>query len=120
MIPAVFEYHRPSTLQDAVALLSQLGDGAKVLAGGQSLIPLMKLRLASQRHVVDLNRIAGLGSIAERDGALVPGRAGRLQEFFQERVRPFVHDTARRVTTERPRGAGVTPRPAGRLRSIVV
>ena len=60
MIPAVFEYHRPSTLQDAIALLGRLGDEAKVLAGGQSLIPLMKLRLASPRHVVDLNEELGM------------------------------------------------------------
>jgi aerobic carbon-monoxide dehydrogenase medium subunit len=73
MIPAPFEYHRPATLQDAIALLGRLGDGAKVLAGGQSLIPLMKLRLAAPAHVVDLNRIPGLASIAERDGALVIG-----------------------------------------------
>ena len=81
MIPAAFEYHRPSTLQDAVALLGRLGEEAKVLAGGQSLIPLMKLRLASPRHVVDLNRITGLGSIAERDGALVIGALVRESEL---------------------------------------
>src|SRR5262247_1430756 len=65
MIPATFEYHRPSTLQEAVALLGRLGEDAKVLAGGQSLIPLMKLRLASPRHVVDVNRIPGLGAITD-------------------------------------------------------
>ena len=81
MIPAAFEYHRPSTLQDAIALLGRLGEDAKVLAGGQSLIPLMKLRLASPRHVVDLNRITGLGSIAERDGALVIGALVRESEL---------------------------------------
>lgn len=81
MIPAVFEYHRPSTLPDAIALLGRLGEDAKVLAGGQSLIPLMKLRLASPRHVVDLNRITGLGSIAERDGALVIGALVRESEL---------------------------------------
>lgn len=81
MIPAAFEYHRPSTLPDAIALLGRLGDDAKVLAGGQSLIPLMKLRLASPRHVVDLNRITGLGSIAERDGALVIGALVRESEL---------------------------------------
>lgn len=81
MIPAAFEYHRPSTLQDAVALLARLGEDAKVLAGGQSLIPLMKLRLVSPRHVVDLNRIPGLGSIAERDGALVIGALVRESEL---------------------------------------
>jgi carbon-monoxide dehydrogenase medium subunit len=81
MIPATFEYHRPSTLQDAVALLGRLGEDAKVLAGGQSLIPLMKLRLASPRHVVDLNRIGGLDGIAERDGALVIGALVRESEL---------------------------------------
>jgi carbon-monoxide dehydrogenase medium subunit len=81
MIPAAFEYHRPSTLQDAVALLGRLGKDAKVLAGGQSLIPLMKLRLVSPRHVVDLNRITGLGSIAERDGVLVIGALVRESEL---------------------------------------
>jgi carbon-monoxide dehydrogenase medium subunit len=81
MIPAAFEYHRPATLPDALALLGRLGDDAKVLAGGQSLIPLMKLRLVSPRHVVDLNRIAGLGSIAERDGALVIGALVRESEL---------------------------------------
>jgi carbon-monoxide dehydrogenase medium subunit len=81
MIPAAFEYHRPSTLQDAVALLGRLGDDAKLLAGGQSLIPLMKLRLVSPRHVVDLNRITELGSIAERDGALVIGALVRESEL---------------------------------------
>jgi carbon-monoxide dehydrogenase medium subunit len=81
MIPAAFEYHRPSTLPDAIALLGRFGGDAKVLAGGQSLIPLMKLRLASPRHVVDLNRITGLGSIAERDGALVIGALVRESEL---------------------------------------
>ena len=81
MIPAAFEYHRPSTLQEALALLGRLGGDAKVLAGGQSLIPLMKLRLASPRHLVDVNRIPGLGSIAERDGALVIGALVRESEL---------------------------------------
>jgi len=81
MIPAAFEYHRPATLQDAIALLGRLGGDAKVLAGGQSLIPLMKLRLASPRHVVDVNRIPGLGTIAEKDGALVIGALVRESEL---------------------------------------
>ena len=81
MIPASFEYHRPATLPDAIALLGRLGEDAKVLAGGQSLIPLMKLRLASPRHVVDINRIAGLGTIAEKDGALVIGALVRESDL---------------------------------------
>ena len=99
MIPAAFEYHSPSTLQDAVALLSQLGDGAKVLAGGQSLIPLMKLRLVSPRHVVDLNRISGLGAIAEQGGTLVIGALVRESELeASELVRhrfPILADACR-------------------------
>ena len=81
MIPAVFEYHRPTTLQDAIALLGRLGEDAKILAGGQSLIPLMKLRLTSPRHVVDVNRIPGLGAIVEKDGALVIGALVRESEL---------------------------------------
>jgi carbon-monoxide dehydrogenase medium subunit len=81
MIPAPFEYHRPASLPDAIALLGRLGGDAKVLAGGQSLIPLMKLRLASPPHVVDLNRIPGLASIAEKDGALVIGALVRESEL---------------------------------------
>jgi carbon-monoxide dehydrogenase medium subunit len=73
MIPAPFEYHRPASLQDAVALLGRFGDDAKLLAGGQSLIPLMKLRLTSPRHVIDVNRVPGLATLDERDGALVIG-----------------------------------------------
>ena len=60
MIPAAFEYHAPGSLGEATALLARLGEDAKVLSGGQSLIPLMKLRLASPRHLVDINGIPGL------------------------------------------------------------
>ncbi|PYN85740.1 MAG: carbon monoxide dehydrogenase, partial [Candidatus Rokuibacteriota bacterium] len=51
MIPAAFEYHAPTSIAEAIGLLAQLGDDAKVLSGGQSLIPLMKLRLANPRHL---------------------------------------------------------------------
>ena len=59
MLPSAFEYHRPSTLDEALALLTEHGEDAKVLAGGQSLIPLMKLRFAAPGHLIDVNRIAG-------------------------------------------------------------
>jgi aerobic carbon-monoxide dehydrogenase medium subunit len=74
-----FAYAKPRSLAEAFDLLER--PGAKVLAGGQSLIPLMKLRLASPRHIVDLNRIGGLGAIAERDGALVIGALVRESEL---------------------------------------
>jgi aerobic carbon-monoxide dehydrogenase medium subunit len=81
MIPAPFEYHRVGSIEEAVGLLSRLGGDAKVLAGGQSLIPLMKLRLATPRHVVDIGRIPGLGSITERDGVLAVGALVRESEL---------------------------------------
>ena len=73
MKPAPFEYHAPSTAADAANLLAELGDGAKVLAGGQSLIPMLALRLAVFEHLVDIGRIAELKGIERRDGALWVG-----------------------------------------------
>src|SRR2546423_9962075 len=70
MLPAAFEYHAPRTMDEALGLLDELGDDAKVLAGGQSLIPLLKLRFASPAHLVDINKIKDLDFIQERDGTL--------------------------------------------------
>src|SRR4029453_10812905 len=67
MLPSRFEYHRPDSLEEALHLLAEYGDEAKVLAGGQSLIPVMKLRLAAPAHLVDIGRL-GLDSIPEADG----------------------------------------------------
>lgn len=67
MQPRQFEYHSPATVREAVQLLGLYGDDAKLLAGGQSLIPLMKLRIASPQHVVDLGRVEGLSYI-KREG----------------------------------------------------
>jgi carbon-monoxide dehydrogenase medium subunit len=60
MIPALFDYHAPQTLEEAVALLERHRDDAKVLSGGQSLLPLLKLRLGAAGHLVDIGRIPGL------------------------------------------------------------
>jgi aerobic carbon-monoxide dehydrogenase medium subunit len=68
--PASFEYFAPTTLDEALSMLDRYGDEAKVLAGGQSLIPVLKLRFAVPRAVVDINRIDGLDTLAEEDGAL--------------------------------------------------
>jgi aerobic carbon-monoxide dehydrogenase medium subunit len=73
MYPARFEYHAPTSVDEALALLERYGDEGKVLAGGQSLIPLMKLRFASPRALVDLNRVQGLDTIEEKDGRLSIG-----------------------------------------------
>lgn len=73
MIPPPFEYLVPHSLPDAIALLEEHGSDAKILAGGQSLIPLMKLRLANPAILVDLQKIPGLGTLEERDGTLIIG-----------------------------------------------
>ncbi len=73
MKPAAFAYHAPRTAAAAVDLLAELGDGAKVLAGGQSLIPLLALRLAAFDHLVDIGRIEELKGVERRDGALWVG-----------------------------------------------
>lgn len=62
MIPAAFEYHAPTSVGEAAALLAKHGGDAKVLSGGQSLIPMMKLRLATPRHVVDINHVSLVAS----------------------------------------------------------
>jgi aerobic carbon-monoxide dehydrogenase medium subunit len=99
MIPAAFEYHAPTSLAEATALLARLGEDAKVLSGGQSLIPLMKLRLASPPHVVDINGIPGLTGITETDGALRIGALAResdLEESALVRQRyPLLYETSR-------------------------
>ena len=73
MIPASFEYHRPKSLAEAVGLLADLGEEARALAGGHSLIPMMKLRLATPEHLVDLAGIGGLKGIRAEGGDIVVG-----------------------------------------------
>jgi carbon-monoxide dehydrogenase medium subunit len=73
MYPAAFEYHAPTSIQDALGLLGRLGDEAKILAGGHSLIPMMKLRLAQPKHLIDLRKVPGLAGIREEGGTLVIG-----------------------------------------------
>jgi len=77
MIPPPFDYHAPKTLPDALALLGQFGDEAKVLSGGQSLLPMMKLRFAQPAHLVDIGRIPGLDYIKEEGGFLKIGALAR-------------------------------------------
>lgn len=73
MIPNTFEYFAPTSLQEAISLLSNYRDEAKILAGGHSLIPLMKLRLASPKYIIDLGRISNLGYVQESDGNISIG-----------------------------------------------
>jgi len=71
--PSAFEYHAPRSIDEAVALLAELGDSAKVLAGGQSLLPMISLRLAYFDHLVDVGRISELRGIQTEDAAVVIG-----------------------------------------------
>jgi carbon-monoxide dehydrogenase medium subunit len=83
MIPAAFEYSRPETLADALRLLGSGQDGVKVIAGGQSLLPLLKLRLAHAEHLVDVGRLAELKGIREgADGGLVIGATTTYREVL--------------------------------------
>jgi carbon-monoxide dehydrogenase medium subunit len=101
MIPAGFEYHAPTSVGEATGLLARLGEDAKVLSGGQSLIPLLKLRLASPRHLVDINRIPGLAYVKEADGTLRIGALARevdLDESAVVRERyPLIADATRAI-----------------------
>jgi carbon-monoxide dehydrogenase medium subunit len=73
MIPPSFDYHVPNSVNDAIGMLKKYGSEAKILSGGMSLIPLMKLRLAEPAHLIDINRISGLDHIKEADGFLRVG-----------------------------------------------
>ena len=93
MKPAPFEYFDPRTVDEAVALLETHGDDAKVLAGGQSLVPMLALRVARPAAVVDVNRVAGLDGLRQNGttvsiGALVRQRA--LERWAAERAPLFI------------------------------
>jgi carbon-monoxide dehydrogenase medium subunit len=73
MYPASFEYHRAASVEEAIGLLTRYRDDAKLLAGGHSLVPMMKLRLAQPKHVIDIGRVTGLAGIREEGGQIVIG-----------------------------------------------
>jgi carbon-monoxide dehydrogenase medium subunit len=81
MIPPAFEYLRPKTIPEAITLLQQHGEDAKILSGGQSLIPMMKLRIARPGYLIDINRISGLSYIKEEGGFLKIGGLTREAEL---------------------------------------
>jgi carbon-monoxide dehydrogenase medium subunit len=89
MIPPAFEYLRPATIPEAIALLQQHGEDAKILSGGQSLIPMMKLRIARPAYLVDINRITGLSYIKEESGFL---KIGGLTREAELEASPLIHE----------------------------
>ena len=110
MYPARFEYTVASTLEEVIATLSERGDEAKVLAGGQSLIPLMKLRFATPEVLVDLNGVPGLDYLEERGGelcigALVRHKTCEKSELLRSRY-PTLGDAAPQISDPLVRNRG--------------
>jgi aerobic carbon-monoxide dehydrogenase medium subunit len=108
--PSAFDYVAAGTLEQAVELLGEHGEDAKVLAGGQSLIPLLKLRFASPQMLVDINRIAGLDTLAEeggvlRIGALVRHKTCEQSELLRDRY-PLLSQAAAQVSDPIVRNLG--------------
>lgn len=110
MYPASFEYSAPGTLDEVVALLAQHGDGVRLLAGGHSLIPLMKLRLAQPEQIVDLRRITALRGVRRDGGSLVIGAMTTHAELAAHpEVRdsvPIIVDAASRIGDPQVRHRG--------------
>jgi carbon-monoxide dehydrogenase medium subunit len=95
VIPGAFDYHRPQSVDEAVALLAAHGDEGRLVAGGHSLIPMMKLRLANPAHLIDLRAIAALKGIEEAGGAI------QTVEFGDERTVDVVLRASRRAESAR-------------------
>jgi carbon-monoxide dehydrogenase medium subunit len=109
MYPRAFHYHRAGSLREAANLLAQLGDDAKLLAGGQSLIPLMKLRFANPAHLVDLNFVSGTSYIMEDNDAVRFGaltRHAEIEASAAARKIPILHDCAAGIADVQVRNRG--------------
>ena len=83
MIPGIFEYHRPASVGEAVGLLARLGDESRVMAGGHSLVPMMKLRLAAPEHVIDLQSVEELKGISIDGGTVTIGAMVTQRELVE-------------------------------------
>jgi aerobic carbon-monoxide dehydrogenase medium subunit len=110
MFPAAFDYRAPASLDETLALLAQHGDSAKVMAGGQSLIPLLKLRFSRPELVVDLGRVSGLNTVERDDGHLVVGALVRHVDIERNedvaRAAPMLAETAHWIADQLVRNRG--------------
>ncbi len=110
MIPGAFEYHRPANLSEAVALLGQLDSDARVIAGGHSLIPMMKLRLAMPSHLVDLAGVAELKGVRLEGGEIVIGAMTTQHEIIGSELlaqhAPILRETAEVIADPQVRYLG--------------
>ena len=110
MIPPSFEYHAPRTVSDAIALLTSLGSEAKLLAGGHSLLPMMKLRFAQPEHLIDINRIPELRGIRLEGDELVIGAMTSETELINSTLiqqhLPLLSDAAKLIADPQVRNRG--------------
>ncbi|MCY0094972.1 FAD binding domain-containing protein [Hoeflea ulvae] len=110
MIPGAFDYHRPATIEDAVGLLAKLGEEASILAGGHSLIPLMKTRLASPEHLVDLSGIGTLkGITVEGDDIIIGAMTTQFELITSDTLSrhiPIIAETSRLIADPQIRYKG--------------
>ena len=110
MIPGAFVYHRPASVADAVGLLARFGDDARPLAGGHSLIPMMKLRMAAPAHLVDLAAIGDLRGIREDGGAIVIGANVTQAELIRSELLasrlPILRETSLQIADPQVRSKG--------------
>ena len=110
MIPANFDYHAPSTLDEALGLLEKLGDEAKILAGGHSLIPMMKLRFAEPEHLIDLGNIPDLSYINIEGDTLKIGAMSREVNLEENKkvnaIFPIFGDAAKLIADPQVRNFG--------------
>ena len=110
MIPGPFIYHRPASLAEALAVLSTHGDEARPLAGGHSLIPMMKLRMATPEHLIDLGGIKDLRGISEAGGEIVIGATTTQAELIKSDLLaaklPIIRETALQIADPQIRSKG--------------
>ncbi len=110
MITGAFDYHRPRSVDDAIALLSQHGDEGRVIAGGHSLVPMMKLRLAAPSHLIDLAALDELKGIAVADQAIVIGAMTTQHEIIADQALaarcPILRETAALIADPQVRYCG--------------
>lgn len=110
MIPGAFAYHRPASVADAVKLLGDLGEEARPIAGGHSLIPMMKLRLAQPQHLIDLGGVGELKGICRDGGQVVIGATTTQHELIQSplllETLPIIAETARLIADPQVRYVG--------------
>jgi carbon-monoxide dehydrogenase medium subunit len=110
VIPGAFEYHRPKSVDEAIALLSEFGDEGRVIAGGHSLVPMMKLRLAEPSHLIDLRDLDALKGVGQAGGVIEIGAMATQHEVLASDLLaetcPILQETARLIADPQVRYCG--------------